>query len=212
MEILSQLPDFLAYLATLPTWYLLFFFGFSNFLENVFPPWPGDSFTVFSGFLAGQTNAKIGIFELGIATLIGNWIGALLMFYFGKRVIRFLRETKIELIRKLYEEEPFEKTIHWFRNYSGFVIILSRFSAGIRFFVSIVAGLSKMNVFLFLFYYTIAIFLWCGLLLFGGYQLGENWDQIVVSLSIYNRIISFVIISIIVFILGYYFYRKKVRS
>jgi membrane protein DedA with SNARE-associated domain len=212
VELTSQLTTFINYLHTLPGVALLLFFGFSNFLENVFPPWPGDSFTVFSGFLASKPDSNFNLVELGFATLFGNWLGALLMFYFGKRVILFLRHSEISFVKKNYNEESFEKTVVWFRKYSGLLIVLSRFSAGVRFFVAIVAGMSKMSSLLFLFYYTIAISVWCGLLISSGYKLGKNWDQILVMLSAYNQFISIFIIALVFIGSGYYFFRKKEQS
>ncbi|TGL62757.1 DedA family protein [Leptospira ognonensis] len=200
------------FLTSLPGIYLLCFFGFSNFLENVFPPWPGDTFTVFSGFLASSPQTDIALWQLILATLVGNWAGALLMFYFGKKVIHFLRHSQSTWIRNHYQEESFEKTIGGFRKYSGLLIIVSRFSAGIRFFVAIVAGISKMNPFSFLFYYSIAITIWCGLLISAGFKLGKNWEQINVMLAAYNQIITIFLCLVAVCLGIYYFYRKREQS
>lgn len=208
MEIFSQLPDLFALVISLPKWALLLFFCLSNFLENIFPPWPGDSFTVFSGFLLSQGKANFSFYELALATLFGNWVGALLMFFFGKHMIHFLRETPISWIRNLYQEDSFQKTMDWFRRYSGFLILFSRFSAGIRFFVAIVAGMSKMNVIRFLFYYSIAVTIWCGLLIFGGFQLGKNWDQVLIKLSIYNKFVS-VFIFLLVLATSYFYFKRR---
>lgn len=200
------------YLTTLPGIYLLCFFGFSNFLENIFPPWPGDSFTVFSGFLASNPQTDFALWQLVLATMIGNWLGAFLMFYFGKKVIHFLKHSKSSWIRRNYQEESFERTIDWFRKYSGLLIIASRFSAGIRFFVAIVAGISRMNPFSFFFYYTIAITLWCGLLISAGLKLGKNWEQINVMLATYNQFITLFLILLAVSVGIYYFYKKREQS
>lgn len=212
VENVSQLQDWISALLEFPTIGLLIFFGFSNFLENVFPPWPGDTFTVFAGFLAGQPDSNLTLLPLIIATILGNWAGALCMFFFGKKVIQFLRLTKNQFIRKHYTENSFEQTVNWFKKHSILLIIFSRFSAGIRFFVAIVAGMSRMHVAQFLFFYTIAISIWCGALLFGGYRLGNNWKQILVILSFYNRIISIILILCCLGIFGYLYHKKKSKN
>ncbi|TGN18828.1 DedA family protein [Leptospira idonii] len=196
----------------MPGWALWLFFAFSNFLENVFPPWPGDSFTAFSGFLAAQTHPAISLFSVITASLTGNWLGAFLMFRFGARVLQFLKKTKLPFLKALYEEESLEKTFHWFRRNSILVVILSRFSAGIRFFVSIVAGMAKMNIIQFMFLYTVAIVLWCGLLIGGGFKLGKNWNQILVILSVYNKIITIAIVFFaVVFCIFYYLKKRRTK-
>ncbi|GBF49242.1 SNARE-like domain protein [Leptospira ryugenii] len=212
MDVLGSLGEFVREFSQLPIWALLLFFAFSNFFENVFPPWPGDTFVVFSGFLVSKLDAPFYVWQLLLATLLGNWVGALTMFFFGKQILDWMKVSRFPWLRNVYEEDNFHKTIAWFKSYSVLLIILSRFSAGIRFFVAIIAGMSQMRPISFLFYYTIAISLWCGLLIYAGYFLGDRWDQIIVSLSIYNRIVSIFIIFIVLLFLGIYFSRKKLRS
>ena len=185
----------------LPPLVLWVFFCFSNFLENIFPPWPGDTITVFSGFISSTQNAPISFSSVVLATFLGNLLGALVMYYFGERFLLFLKRTKIPFLSSLYHEENLRKTLVWFRKYEIVVVLVSRFSAGIRFFVSIVAGMSKMNIIKFVVLYSIAISMWCGMLLFGGSFLGTNWNQIVVILSYYNQTIGLILLFLILYFL-----------
>ncbi|ABZ94309.1 DedA-related protein [Leptospira biflexa serovar Patoc strain 'Patoc 1 (Ames)'] len=185
----------------LPPLVLWVFFCFSNFLENIFPPWPGDTITVFSGFISSTQNAPISFSSVVLATFFGNLLGALVMYYFGERFLLFLKRTKIPFLSSLYHEENLRKTLVWFRKYEIVVVLVSRFSAGIRFFVSIVAGMSKMNIIKFVVLYSIAISMWCGMLLFGGSFLGTNWNQIIVILSYYNQTIGLILLFLILYFL-----------
>ncbi|TGL69030.1 DedA family protein [Leptospira jelokensis] len=185
----------------LPPLVLWAFFCFSNFLENIFPPWPGDTVTVFSGFISSSEHSPISFIAVIFATYVGNLLGALTMYYFGERFLLFLKETKIPFLSKLYHEENLRKTLVWFRKFEIVVVLVSRFSAGIRFFVSIVAGMSKMNIIKFVILYSIAISLWCGILLFAGSFVGSNWNQIIVILSYYNRTIGVILFIIFVTIM-----------
>lgn len=196
-----QFDAFLTRILELPPLLLWGFFCFSNFLENVFPPWPGDTITVFSGFLSSSPGSPLSFLSVVIATYLGNLLGALVMYFFGDRFLRFLKRSQFPFLSALYQEENLHKTLSWFRKHELIVVLLSRFSAGIRFFVSIVAGMSKMNVIKFVLLYTIAIFLWCGLLLTGGSVMGTHWNQIVVMLSYYNWTIGFILISLFLFFL-----------
>ncbi|EOQ88198.1 SNARE-like domain protein [Leptospira yanagawae serovar Saopaulo str. Sao Paulo = ATCC 700523] len=187
----------------LPPLVLWAFFCFSNFLENIFPPWPGDTVTVFSGFISSSENSPLSFFSVVLATYLDNLLGALTMYYFGERFLLFLKQTKIPFLSNLYHEENLRKTLGWFRKFEIVVVLVSRFSAGIRFFVSIVAGMSKMNIIKFVVLYSIAISLWCGILLSAGSFVGSNWNQIIVILSYYNRTIG--VILLVVF--GYLIYQ-----
>ncbi|MCC5814631.1 MAG: DedA family protein [Leptospira sp.] len=182
------------------------FFFFSNLLENVFPPWPGDTVTVFGGFFVAQTEegnpSGFGMLGLWSSTILGNLAGAFIMYKFGHRFLNFVRHRNFPFKDELYSEEKIESTFAWFRRNAVVVVILSRFSAGIRFFVSIVAGMVHMNILAFTFLFTLAVILWCGLLIYGGYSVGQNWEVILEYLAIYNRIIIIVIgVAISVYIL-----------
>lgn len=202
-----QFDVFLARILELPPLVLWGFFCFSNFLENVFPPWPGDTITVFSGFLSSSPGSPLSFVSVVIATYLGNLLGALVMYFFGERILQYLKRSRFPFLSALYQEENLHKTLAWFRKHELVVVLISRFSAGIRFFVSIVAGMSKMNVIKFVFLYTIAISLWCGLLLLGGSVMGTHWNQIVVILSYYNQTIGFILICLLLYFL--YQIKKK---
>lgn len=193
-------------------WIWLFFF-FSNLAENVFPPWPGDTVTVFGGFFVAATSSSnpsgFGMSGLITSTILGNLAGAYIMYKIGHRFLNFIRKKNFPFKDELYSEEKIEITFSWFRKNSILVILLSRFSAGIRFFVSIVAGMVRMNLIIFFSLFTVAVILWCGLLIAGGYSLGNNWEKILEYLAIYNRfILGFIGIGIIAYF-TWKFVKKK---
>jgi len=55
MEWQILLENFLLWIVEQNILLIWLFFFFSNFLENVFPPWPGDTVTVFGGFLVAKS-------------------------------------------------------------------------------------------------------------------------------------------------------------
>lgn len=77
--------------------FLWFFFAFSNFAENVFPPWPGDTITVFGGFLVARNAASFGWLELITSTLVGNLSGAWVMYRFGQVFLYWVKEKNFRL-------------------------------------------------------------------------------------------------------------------
>ncbi len=172
------------------------FFFLSNVTENVFPPWPGDTVTVIGGFLVAQ-GKSLGWISLVSSTFAGNLFGGYVMYRFGKIALDWMKVNHFPFKKSIYDETQLQKTFDWFSKYKISVVVLSRFSAGIRFFVSIVAGMSKMPLYSFLFFFSIAIFIWCGLLIGGGFFLGKKWDLILNILKIYNRLVmSFIALAI----------------
>ncbi|AXR65242.1 DedA family protein [Leptospira mayottensis] len=186
--------------------FLWFFFAFSNFVENVFPPWPGDTITVFGGFLVARNLDSFGWLELITSTLAGNLLGAWVMYRFGQIFLHWVKEKEFPFKNSLYDEKSIEKTLSWFQKNSVLVVLFSRFSAGIRFFVSIVAGIVKMNSILFFGCFGVAVILWCGSLIVSGFYLGSHWEYVLGFLEIYNRIVIALIVLIAIL---FYWHRKR---
>lgn len=210
MDSIFSIDSYLEFLKSLPPILLWFFFCFSNTLENLFPPWPGDTIIVFSGFLSAASDPPLGILEVALATYLGNLLGALVMYKFGESFLGWIKSGRIPFLTHLYQEENWQKSIQFFQKNQVLVVLFSRFSAGIRFFVSIIAGITKMNMIKFVILYSVAICLWCGALLTGGYLLGQNWEQIIVILSMYNRLVGgFIALLVIIFLFQIYVKKRR---
>ncbi len=185
----------------------IFVFG-SQFLENVFPPYPGDTILVLSGVLVGL--GYLSIWSCILAVYLGNITGALLMFYYGSHILDFmLTRFKNRFVQSLNLENFHAKIENWFSRYGVFTIVMSRFIATIRFFVTIVAGMSKMKFIYFFTAYSISSILWSGLLVSGGYMLGQNKELIFYYLKVYNIIIMFIVFLFLFVYVLYKFLKKK---
>ncbi|MCB1164688.1 MAG: DedA family protein [Leptospiraceae bacterium] len=212
-----QIEVLIAYVLTLPTVGMYWFLFFSTILENLFPPWPGDTMVVLGGFL--MAHDAVGFWGLTLVTLAGNMVGALIMYFAGEGLVALARhyqqyikwEWARNQLNELTSPESMDRTSHWFRKWGLWFVIVSRFSAGIRFFVSIIAGISRINLILFSIAFAIGVIIWNTLLIYGGYALGENWRQIMDWLRVYNTV---VIVMIILAVIGYLYWRfgrKKAR-
>lgn len=206
-KLLQSLPD-------LSGWMVHLFLVGSTIIENVFPPWPGDTFVVFAGMLTVQ-----GIISFSgaiLSTLIGNLIGAWIMFFAGEGLLALARSTHSKLkhgllkwlLEELVSDTRMEKTEAWFRRWGAWFVMISRFSAGVRFFVSIIAGISRMNLLLFTVTFGIGATIWNLLLLSGGRLLAENWRRVLQWLQIYN-LTAGILIAILIVVLLWRVYRKQ---
>lgn len=204
----ANFQNVLDWVAGLPSAFVWIFFAFSNFTENVFPPWPGDTVTAFGGFLLAR--GGIGFWELATSTLFGNLAGAWIMYSFGHKLIEWLKNRDFPFKSELYNEEAIEKTLSWFSRNSIIVVIFSRFSAGIRFFVSIVAGMVEMHAGLFFSLFSLAVLIWCGILIYAGFYLGSHWERVLEFLALYNKIFTTILtFAVIAFFLYKKFGKKK---
>ena len=144
-----------------------------------------------------------------IALIIGNLIGAFIMYFLGTSLLTLVRRVQkrgpkffVNTLGEITSAESMDKTQSWFNKWGVIFVLFSRFSAGIRFFVSIIAGITRMNLILFTSFFTLGVILWNTLLLAGGYALGKQWHRILEWLRIYNFVvIIIIIIGIILFVL-----------
>ncbi len=196
-----------------PIWIHLFLMV-SSFIETVFPPWPGDVFIVFSGVLMYYEVIKplTGY----ISTLTGNIIGTILMYFLGNKIVAFAHQIhqkiKINFIKNLLEsildEKQKRRSERWIQKWGFWFVLISRFFAGVRYFVSIIAGITRMNFGLFFLSFSMGVILWNSVLFSGGFLLAENWKKFLEWLNVYNTLVGILLI-ILSFIFMLYIHRKK---
>ncbi len=176
----------------------------SAIIENIFPPIPGDTVTVFGAFLVGR--GKLDYLLVLISTTIGSTIGFMGLFYIG---YYFGRDYFIKKDFKFFSVSAINKTSKWFTRYGYLIILLNRFLAAIRSVISLTAGMAKMphiSVWVLTF---IGCAIWNGLLIYAGYYLGENWSDAEYYLKQYSQFILAIIILIVLFVIIKRWRRKK---
>lgn len=172
------------------------YFGivFLMFVENVFPPIPSEFIMPLAGFMVTQGNfSLVGII---IAGTFGSVIGALPLYYLGNR----LGEEKLKDFADRHgkwltlSREDVEKSQKWFGKYGAWAVFFCRLVPGIRSFISIPAGINRMNLLSFLFFTILGSAIWTSFLAYAGYFLGSNFREIekyldVVSYAVFGSII-----------------------
>ena len=198
--------DFTEILNSIPQELYWFFIFLSSFTENIFPPYPGDTVTVFGAYLFAID--RISLWGLGLSVYFGSLSSAILMYYSGDLILNFFsKRKKLKFLQKITSSENLKKAEVWFEKYGSLAVIFSRLSAGIRFFISIIAGITKMNIILFIVTFSFATFLWNSFLIYSGYLLKNNWEQIIEYLKIYNSLIVGIIL--VVLVITFYIKSKK---
>jgi len=153
-------------------------------LENVFPPYPGDTL-LFAGAVlaaAGVVSTPL-VLALGIS---GNVLGAMLVYTFG-----YTRGRKFFLSHhgRFIDPAHLRKIESWFGRYGTRLILLSRFLTGIRSGVALAAGLGEVPLGKMLLYTTISTLFWNGMIVGLALALDSNWDAIYEFAHLYNRLV-----------------------
>lgn len=173
----------------------------SAFVENTFPPIPGDTVTVLGAYLV--SSGQLDFWGVYISTTIGSVIGFFTMYLLGKRYGRSLIRTRMGA--KIFDESRIDKVGNWFSNYGLWVLVANRFLSGTRSVISVFAGLFHLKWYLVLLLSTISACVWNGLLIYGGYQLGVNWQVISEIIGQYNKVVLFFTVLFV----GWFIYHKR---
>lgn len=153
-------------------------------LENLFPPYPGDTLLFAGAVLASAGLVSIPlILALGIT---GNVLGAMLVYRFGyTRGRRYFLNHQGKFIDPVH----LHRIERWFGRYGTRIILISRFLTGIRSAVALAAGLGEVPVGRMLVYTAISTLLWNGLIVGLAVALGSNWEAIHEFARLYNRLV-----------------------
>ena len=180
----------------------------SAIVENVFPPFPGDTMMVFGGYLVGR--GALDFWSVVGVTFAGHILGFMALVFVGRTLGR------AALIR-----------LHWGRRADAYIdraerhaqrhgmvlITVNRFLPGVRSVISIVAGLLRMPVWQVALTATLSIATWNYLLVWSGRHIGENWERVIELLNQYNIIIG---TALVVAALGagiwWYLRRRRTRQ
>ena len=155
------------------------------FLESSCFPFPSEVVMVPAGYLASpayltSANCVPGHeMNLWIAIcmgIIGSWLGALFNYYLALILGRplLLKWGKYILI----SEKNFEKGEKFFRNHGEISTFTGRLIPVIRQYISLPAGIARMNMMHFLFWTGLGAGIWVTILTAIGYASGQNRELI----------------------------------
>lgn len=168
-------------------------------LESACIPIPSEIIMPFSGFLVFE--GRFIFWQVVLWGAIGNLIGSIaayLVGYYGGRPL-------IEKYGKylLISFHDLEKADQWFNKYGQSTVFFSRLLPVIRTFISLPAGISRMDFKKFSFYTLAGSLLWSFVLTYAGVIMGKNWT----ALEIYFRKFQWVIGGLIVLVIIWWIWR-----
>lgn len=152
--------------------YLGIFIGM--FLESTLVPLPSELIMIPAGISAAQSGMNIYIVTL--AGISGNVLGAVFSYYLAILIGRPLLFSlgKFFLIRA----ETIIKMEKFFQNHGPISVFIGRLLPGFRHFISLPAGIAKMNLKSFFFYTAAGSTIWTSILVALGFFIGANQELI----------------------------------
>ncbi len=173
-----------------PVWIYLALF-IALFIENIFPPFPGDFFTLTGGALAAA--GRLNVYLVFLMVYLGGIASVMVVYYFGLKVGRgfFIRKNY-----RFFSAKDVVRMEDWFQRRGAYILLLNRFIVGGRSVIAIVAGISRYSPALMLLYTSVSFWIFNGLLLFGTYIFVVNFETIVYHFHIYEKIVWPVVLLI----------------
>lgn len=170
---------------------------FAMAIESACIPLPSEIILPFTGYMV--SSGHFGFWQAVIAATLGNLFGALVAYYVGvwggrpflKRYGRyfFINERELAWTERLFER------------HGELTVFVGRILPVVRTFISLPAGVARMNLLKMATYTVIGAFLWCTLLIFVGQKLGENWDSLKPYFHRADVVVGFAIVLVIIYVL-----------
>ncbi len=173
-------------------------------IESSFVPFPSEIVLIPAGYLASQGEMSITFIMLSAlgGSLVGAFVNYFLALTLGRAIL--LKYGKYFFIK----EATLLKMENFFASHGHISTFSGRLIPGIRQFISIPAGLARMNVAEFASYTALGAGIWALVLTLLGYFIGENQELI----SIYLKQITIAVVALLVILSVVYYKIKKKRG
>ena len=172
-------------------------------VESACIPFPSELIMPLAGWMLIKEKSLPVTFTLaaGAYGALGNTIGSIIAYYVGMWAGRPLLNKYGRYI--LLSQHDLDIADRWFSKSGGWTVFVSRILPVVRTYISLPAGIAKMNIVKFIIYTFVGSFIWSTGLAYGGYMMGEHWEQLRNAMRPFDP----VIIGIVIILIGLYIYR-----
>ena len=172
-------------------------------VESACIPVPSEIIMPLAGWMLIQAKSLNVAFTLvaGAYGALGNTIGSAVAYGVGMWGGRPFLERFGKYI--LISRHDLEQADRWFTKRGNWSVFISRLLPVVRTFISLPAGIARMKFIPFLIYTFIGSFIWSTGLAYGGYKLGEHWEQLRDIMRPFDPLV----IAIVVIFMALYIYR-----
>jgi membrane protein DedA with SNARE-associated domain len=174
--------------------------GSISAIENIFPPFPADVAVAFGSFLAARGAASP--YTTFLVAWIGNFIGAAMMYYVGRRYGSSAFMTRLERWAGAGAEE---RLMRLYGRYGLPALFISRFLPAVRALVPPFAGAMKLPVLPVSFAVAAASGVWFAFLTFIAFRAGSNWEALYATIARYTKIIGLSASGLVVLLAAVWF-------
>jgi len=173
------------------------------FLESSFFPFPSEVVMVPAGYLASK--GEMNIYMAIGAGIIGSLAGAVFNYFLAVKYGRAFLSKYGKYV--LVKEETLQKMEDFFAKHGHISTFSGRLIPAVRQYISLPAGLAKMNLWKFSLYTSLGAGIWVLILTLLGYFIGQNEAMV-------KEYLQMIIVSILVLlgVLIFFYIRVKMKK
>lgn len=161
--------------------------------ENIFPPIPSELILPLAGFEVDS--GELNFILVVLAATLGSLVGALILYAIGLYGGRPL-VLKWGMVLRVSEKD-LDRAEDWFDRWGDWVVLVARVIPIARSLVSIPAGTMRMGLVRFCLLTLLGSFVWNFALVFAGYQLGANWEDVTNTIESYSTVIRVIAVLLV---------------
>ena len=147
---------------------------FTMAVESACIPLPSEIIMPFSGYLV--LSGQFTMLGITLAGAVGNVVGSVAAYYAGIWGGRPLVERYGPYL--LISHRDLDLADRWFQRYGEAAVFFSRMLPVVRTFISLPAGIARMNFPRFVLFTFLGALPWCYLLAYVGLKMGERWEDL----------------------------------
>lgn len=162
------------------------------FAENVFTPIPTEPLLPLAGILASQ--GQLSFIGVWVTAVAGATSGSLVLYAIGRRGGDPMVRTLVRRYGRYFgmTESGLDRAVSLFNRYGGWVVFFGRWIPFVRPTVSLVSGVSRLPLYIFLPFTILSSAPATVIYIIGGYLLGENWRAI---LDVIDQLEPFILVG-----------------
>ena len=159
-------------------------------IESACIPLPSEVIMPFSGYLVSVGRFKLA--WVAVAGALGCNLGSFVAYYVGSLGGRPLVEKYGRYV--LITRHDLALADRFFARYGDWAVFIARLLPVIRTFIALPAGIARMNVARFHLYTFLGSLLWCWVLAYAGFKLGERWTTLREYFHRFDTVIGILIV------------------
>jgi membrane protein DedA with SNARE-associated domain len=177
-------------------------------IESACIPLPSEVTMPLAGWMLIQAKglAMGSVLWAGLYGGLGCTIGSIITYWIGAKGGRPLLERYGKYV--LISTHDIEVADHWFHKYGEATAFFSRLLPIVRTFISLPAGVARMDFGRFTLLTFVGSFVWCVVLAAAGFAFGSRWQEVRDAMRPFDIPIAIVLVALF----GWYVYRHVKRG